>query len=100
MGGSISTRDNAAKTAKFSIAEYVRVFNEQDEPVMPGSGEMGMVATSGIVPRGYYKDEEKSARTFRTVNGVRYFFLEISRRLKRMKHHTSGSRISMYQHWW
>ena len=50
------------------------MFNEDDEPVAPGSGEMGMVATSGIVPRGYYKDEEKSARTFRTVNGVRYSF--------------------------
>ena len=74
MGGSISTRDNAAKTARFSIAEYVKVFNEDDEPVVPGSGEMGMVATAGIVPRGYYKDEEKSARTFRTVNGVRYSF--------------------------
>ena len=74
MGGSISTRDNAAKTAKFSIADYVKVFDENDEPVEPGSGEMGMVATAGIVPRGYYKDEEKSARTFRTVNGTRYSF--------------------------
>ena len=62
------------ENAKFSIAEYVKVFNEDDEPVAPGSGEMGMVATAGIVPRGYYKDEEKSARTFRTVNGVRYSF--------------------------
>ena len=84
MGGSISTRDNAAKTAKFSIAEYVKVFNEDDEPVAPGSGEMGMVATAGIVPRGYYKDEEKSARTFRTVNGVRTL-PEISRRSRRME---------------
>ena len=74
MGGSISTRGNAAKTAKFNIAEYVKVFDENDKPVTPGSGEMGMVATAGIVPRGYYKDPEKSARTFREVNGVRYSF--------------------------
>ena len=74
MGASISTREGAAKTAKFMIADYVKVFNEDDKPVQPGSGEMGMVATAGIVPRGYYKDEEKSARTFRVVDGVRYSF--------------------------
>ena len=74
MGGSLSTRQSAAKTAKFVIADYVKVFNENDEPVAPGSGEMGMVATAGIVPRGYYKDDIKSANTFRTVNGVRYSF--------------------------
>ncbi len=33
-----------------------------------------MIAHTGVVPRGYYKDPEKSARTFRTVNGVRYAF--------------------------
>ncbi len=33
-----------------------------------------MVAHTGIVPLGYYKDPEKSARTFRTVKGVRYAF--------------------------
>ena len=74
MGGSLSTRQSAAKTAKFVIADYVKVFNENDEPVAPGSGEMGMVATAGIVPRGYYKDDVKSTNTFRTVNGVRYSF--------------------------
>ena len=74
MGGSLSTRQSAAKTAKFVIADYVKVLNENDEPVEPGSGEMGMVATAGIVPRGYYKDDIKSANTFRTINGVRYSF--------------------------
>ena len=33
-----------------------------------------MVAAGGIVPIGYYKDAEKSARTFRTIDGVRYSF--------------------------
>jgi fatty-acyl-CoA synthase len=31
-----------------------------------------MVAIPGFVPIGYYKDPEKSARTFRVVDGVRY----------------------------
>ena len=33
-----------------------------------------MVANGGLVPIGYYKDPEKSARTFREVNGHRYSF--------------------------
>jgi fatty-acyl-CoA synthase len=33
-----------------------------------------MVAAGGMVPIGYYKDEAKSAATFRTVDGVRYSF--------------------------
>ncbi len=33
-----------------------------------------MVANGGLVPLGYYKDPEKSARTFREVGGVRYSF--------------------------
>ncbi len=33
-----------------------------------------MVAAGGNVPIGYFKDEEKSARTFRTIDGVRYSF--------------------------
>ena len=33
-----------------------------------------MVANGGMVPIGYYKDPEKSARTFRVVDGVRYSF--------------------------
>lgn len=74
MGASISQRGAAAKTARFMIADYVKVLDENDKPVEPGSGQMGMVATAGIVPRGYYKDEEKSARTFREVDGVRYSF--------------------------
>ena len=74
MGASISQRGAAAQTARFMIADYVKVLDENDKPVEPGSGQMGMVATAGIVPRGYYKDEEKSARTFREVDGVRYSF--------------------------
>ena len=74
MGSSVTTRAAVAETAKFQINEGVRVFNEQDEPVEAGSEEIGMVATSGFVPLGYYKDEEKSAKTFREIDGVRYSF--------------------------
>lgn len=33
---------------------------------------MGMLATSGHIPLGYYKDEAKTAETFPVVDGVRY----------------------------
>ena len=33
-----------------------------------------MVAAGGMVPIGYFKDADKSARTFRTIDGVRYSF--------------------------
>jgi len=50
------------------------VVTDDDRFVEPGSGEIGKVATSGFVPLGYYKDPEKSAQTFREVDGVRYSF--------------------------
>ena len=74
MGASISNREAPAATAKFELGEGVKVFTDDDRPVTPGSDEIGMVATSGLVPMGYYKDPEKSARTFRTIDGIRYSF--------------------------
>lgn len=76
MAQNVTTRANASKTAKFQLNPTSRVFTDDDREVEPGSGEIGMVATStsGMVPLGYYKDAEKSARTFRTVGGVRYSF--------------------------
>ncbi len=38
----------------------------------PGSSEPGWVARSGRVPLGYYKDPNKTAKTFPIVDGVRY----------------------------
>ena len=50
------------------------MFDEFDREVEPGSGQIGRVAAGGMVPIGYYKDPEKSARTFRVIDGVRYSF--------------------------
>jgi len=73
MGTSVATRGAVSETAKFVMGEDVKVFNESDVEVEPGSGEMGLLATPGA-PLGYYKDPEKSARTFREIGGVRYSF--------------------------
>ncbi|MEZ5169326.1 MAG: acyl-CoA synthetase [Acidimicrobiia bacterium] len=48
------------------------VLDEDMKPVVPGSGTVGMLARSGNVPIGYYKDPEKTAATFPVVDGVRY----------------------------
>jgi fatty-acyl-CoA synthase len=50
------------------------VFSEDDRELEPGSGERGLVALSVGVPEGYFRDKEKSADTFRMVDGVRYSF--------------------------
>lgn len=74
MGRQITSRDRPAQTAKFILSDNVKVFAEDDQEVVPGSGQIGMIATTGSVPVGYYKDPEKSAKTFREVNGIRYSF--------------------------
>ncbi|MGE0861181.1 MAG: AMP-binding protein [Gammaproteobacteria bacterium] len=75
MGQSLMTRDTPpAETAKFMLRPTSRVFTSDDREVQPGSGEVGLVANGGLVPLYYHKDPEKSARTFRTVNGQRYSF--------------------------
>ena len=74
MGSSVATRDAPADTAKFKLQAGVKVFDDDDQEIEAGSGVVGKLATSGLVPIGYYKDEAKSAATFRTVNGIRYSF--------------------------
>jgi fatty-acyl-CoA synthase len=48
------------------------VLDENDVPIAPGSGKAGLVALGGPMPAGYYKDPEKTARTFRVVGNRRY----------------------------
>jgi fatty-acyl-CoA synthase len=74
MGTSIAMKGIPPDTAKFSQAPTTKVFTEDDREVQPGSDVAGLVAAGGNVPLGYYKDPEKSARTFRLIDGVRYAF--------------------------
>ena len=74
MGASVTTRDNPPATAKFTLNPGVIVLADDGEILTPGSEKIGLIGTSGLVPVGYYKDEKKSAETFREVDGVRYSF--------------------------
>jgi acyl-CoA synthetase (AMP-forming)/AMP-acid ligase II len=72
LGISVSGAGQAEQTARFMITENNAVFTDDGRRVEPGSGEMGMVAVGGYIPVGYYKDEAKSAATFRTIDGRRW----------------------------
>jgi fatty-acyl-CoA synthase len=72
MGNSVSSGASAAKTAQFTLGPDVRVIDPEGLDVSPGSGQIGVLALGGRIPLGYYKDEAKTAATFRTIDGTRY----------------------------
>ncbi len=72
LGGSTSVSGAAQETAKFVLGEQVAVFTDDGRRVQPGDSEPGLLAISGFIPMGYYKDEVKSAQTFRTIEGRRW----------------------------
>jgi fatty-acyl-CoA synthase len=72
FGTELTTKDATVQLGKFRIGPDCRVFTPEGREVAPGSGEAGYVARSGPIPLGYYKDEKKSAETFRTYQGRRW----------------------------
>ena len=67
--------NSADKALKLEIGEFVRVFTEDHREVAAGSGETGMIARRGLIADGYYKDPERTAKTFPVINGERYCLL-------------------------
>jgi 3-oxocholest-4-en-26-oate---CoA ligase len=57
---------------RVSIDHRTVVLGDDGNEVRPGSGVRGLIAKKGNIPVGYYKDEKKTAETFKTINGVRY----------------------------
>ena len=72
FGMSVTTAEGTQKTARFEIGDNCKVFTEDRKEVKAGSGEPGFIARGGAVPLGYYKDPEKTKKTFWEVDGVRY----------------------------
>ena len=69
----VSTAASKATSGSFELgAENVVLSEDLSGLVATGSGELGWLARSGPVPLGYYKDAEKTARTFPVIDGVRY----------------------------
>jgi acyl-CoA synthetase (AMP-forming)/AMP-acid ligase II len=73
MGGSVSSRKTGVRsTGQFTLGDDARVVDENGNDVVSGSGVAGLVAVGGPQPLGYYKDPEKSAKTFKMIDGKRY----------------------------
>jgi acyl-CoA synthetase (AMP-forming)/AMP-acid ligase II len=72
MGTSVSAAGAEAATAKFELTPNSIVIDELGRPLQSGSGEIGRLAVRGRVPLGYYKDPDKTAHTFLTIDGERY----------------------------
>jgi fatty-acyl-CoA synthase len=61
------------ETAIFTAPPNVVTIDPLSGRVLPrGSAEPGMLAAAGPMPTGYWNDDEKTAQTFRGVDGVRY----------------------------
>ncbi len=61
-------------TATFELSDNVVVLDDDDNIIQAGTGQAGILAVHDGIPFAYYKDPEKSAQTFRKVNGTDYCF--------------------------
>lgn len=77
-GVNIHTKDGKLKDSgggpKFTKPNFSEILNLDTKEVIPPSDTetIGYLARKGHVPVAYYKDEEKSKKTFIEVDGVRY----------------------------
>ncbi|MFT6433724.1 MAG: fatty-acyl-CoA synthase [Candidatus Azotimanducaceae bacterium] len=72
LGASTTKAGDTSATGSFLLGPRTKIFTEDFREVEPGTSEAGMIATSGNIPLGYYKDEARTEKTFPTINGVRY----------------------------
>jgi len=69
----ISRSGGKTSSGDFILAEDNVILREDFSRVLPpGSEEQGWLARRGFVPLGYYRDAEKTSKTFPVVDGVRY----------------------------
>ena len=69
----LTTRDSTAPTSlTFAAKAETMVVDDDLRPIPPGTGAVGRLATRGRVPLGYYKDPDRSARTFVEIDGARW----------------------------
>ena len=69
----VSSVKTGISTGNFTLTENNAVLSEDlTEELPPGHEGLGWWARSGNIPLGYLGDEEKTKRTFTSVNGTRY----------------------------
>jgi len=72
LGRAAADEDSHEGRPSFYMGDEVTVLDENGDPIEPGSGKIGMVARSGRLPLGYYKDAEKTAERFKEFKGKRW----------------------------
>lgn len=72
MGMSVATRTQLPQTAQFLARPNTKLLDDNGKEIPRGSQQMGRLAATGNIPYGYYKDPEKTARTFLHFENVRY----------------------------
>jgi fatty-acyl-CoA synthase len=64
MGMSFTTAAGSVQTGKFQLSDTTKLFSADLELIESKPGARGLVGVGGLQPIGYYKDPEKSAKTF------------------------------------
>jgi 3-oxocholest-4-en-26-oate---CoA ligase len=74
QGSMLVTKDDTGPTGgpTVRVTAGTIVLGENHKPVEPGSGLVGMLARTGRIPLGYHNDPVKTAKTFVTIDGVRW----------------------------
>ncbi|MFW3168681.1 AMP-binding protein [Geodermatophilus sp. CPCC 206100] len=72
FGISVSGPDPDAVTSTFTLPPNARVVGPDGADVVPGSGQVGELASTGNLPLGYLDAPEATAAVFRTIGGVRH----------------------------
>ena len=71
-GDHAATARSPGASLTFAAKAETMVVDDDLRPVPRGSGIVGRLATRGRVPIGYYKDPDRSARTFVEIDGQRW----------------------------
>jgi 3-oxocholest-4-en-26-oate---CoA ligase len=72
FAASETRRGQNAVTARFTLLPGARVIDEEGQDVVPGSGQVGLLAAPADDKIGYLGDQEKTRETFRTFDGRRW----------------------------
>jgi fatty-acyl-CoA synthase len=69
LGAAVAAPGDDPSTARFRLGHHAMVIDEHNRRLGPGG--TGMLAVGGPCPVGYHKDPDKTAATFRTIDGQR-----------------------------
>jgi acyl-CoA synthetase (AMP-forming)/AMP-acid ligase II len=73
QGQQLTTAGQEASSGTFRMSDSTLVLRDDlSGPLAPGSTDQGWLVRVGHVPLGYYRDQEKTEKTFPVIGGTRY----------------------------